>query len=69
MGQDEVRALLGRPGEMRTPGRGRSVVWSYRYDNSFCKWFQVELSQQLQVRSTGYGQPPECEGRSERADG
>lgn len=63
MAQDQVRQLLGRPGEVQGLGRDRGVVWSYRYDNSFCNWFQVELSLQQQVRSAGYGQPPECEAR------
>lgn len=69
MAQDAVRELLGRPGEVKVLGRARGVVWSYRYDNAFCNWFQVELSQQQQVRSAGYGQPPECEGRNDRSDG
>jgi TolB-like protein len=43
--------------------RARGVVWSYRYENQFCDWFQVELSLQQQVRSAGYGKPPECEQR------
>lgn len=68
MAQDDVRQLLGRPGEVRLLGRGRGLVWSYRYNNSLCNWFQVELSLQQQVRSTGYGQPPECELRDARAD-
>jgi hypothetical protein len=66
MAQDEVRQLLGRPSEVQGLGRARGVVWSYRYDNYFCNWFQVELTLQQQVRSTGYGQTPECEGRGDR---
>jgi len=66
MTQDEVRQLLGRPGEWRTLGRSRGVVWSYRYENNFCRWFQVELSLQQQVRSAGYGELPECDRRTDR---
>ena len=66
--QDDVRQLLGRPGEVRMLGRARGMVWSYRYDNYSCLWFQVELSLQQQVRSVGYGQPPECEPPNDRAD-
>lgn len=69
MAQEAVRQLLGRPGEVQMLGRARGVVWSYRYENSFCNWFQVELSLQQQVRSAGYGQPPECQGRDNRSDG
>ena len=65
MTQERVRELLGRPGEVQGLARSRGVVWSYRYDNYFCQWFQVELSQEQEVRSTAYGQPPECMGHDE----
>ena len=64
--QDGVLQLLGRPGAVQGLGRSRGVVWSYRYENPFCQWFQVELSQEQQVRSTGFGQPPECRGHDDR---
>lgn len=60
MAQDDVLQRLGRPSTTQGLGRSRGVVWNYRYENPFCQWFQVEISQQQQVRSTGYGQPPEC---------
>jgi len=60
MTQDEVRQRLGRPSETQGLARSRGVVWSYRYENQFCQWFQVEISQDQKVRSTGYGEPPEC---------
>lgn len=65
MEQDEVRQLLGRPSDMQGLGRSRGVVWSYRYENYVCQWFQVEISQEQQVRSIGYSQPPECTGRGD----
>lgn len=65
MTQDDVRQLLGRPGEVQGLGRSRGLVWSYRYENHFCQWFQVELSQDQKVRSTGYGLPPECRGHDD----
>lgn len=68
MTQEEVRGLLGRPGEVQSLARARGTVWSYRYPNHLCLWFQVEISAQAQVRSAGYGYPPECESRSDRAD-
>jgi hypothetical protein len=64
--QDEVLTLLGRPGEVRLLGRSRGMVWSYRYENNDCRWFQVELSLEKEVRSAGYGEPPEC-NRSDRS--
>ena len=63
MAQEDVRQLLGRPSEVQGLARARGVVWSYRYENQFCDWFQVELLLQQQVRSAGYGKPPECEQR------
>ncbi len=65
MTQDEVRQRLGRPSETQGLGRSRGVVWSYRYENHFCQWFQVEIAQDQKVRSTGYGEPPECARRDD----
>jgi len=68
MTQDDVRQLLGRPSTVQVLGRARGLLWNYRYENNSCLWFQVELSLQQQVRSAGYGEPPECQGLNERAD-
>jgi hypothetical protein len=68
MSQDDVRKILGRPGEVQLLGRSRGVVWSYRYENNSCLWFQVELSMEQQVRSAGYGDPPECRGLGDRSN-
>ncbi|MCU0927163.1 MAG: hypothetical protein MUF44_14440, partial [Hydrogenophaga sp.] len=38
MSHDEVRQVLGRAGEVEELGRNRGQVWSYRYDNPFCRW-------------------------------
>ena len=61
MTQAQVRQLLGRPSEVKMLGRERGAVWNYRYENNSCLWFQVEMSLQEQVRSAGYGEPPECQ--------
>ncbi|MFZ4480285.1 MAG: hypothetical protein ACOYNZ_10395 [Rhodoferax sp.] len=68
MSQRDVLELLGRPGEVQLLGRSRGVVWSYRYENNSCLWFQVELSLDHLVRSAGYGDPPECRGLGERSN-
>lgn len=65
MSRDDVRQRLGRPSDIQGLGRSRGVVWSYRYENHFCQWFQVEISQEQKVRSTGYGEPPECQKRDD----
>ena len=63
MSQDEVLQRLGRPGEVQSLARSRGSVWSYRYENTFCLWFQIEMTQAQTVRSAGYGEPPECRRR------
>ncbi len=65
MTQEQVSQLLGRPSEVWLLGRERGYVWNYRYDAD-CKWFQVELSRQQEVRSAGYGTPPECDRGGDR---
>lgn len=65
MTQEEVRQRLGAPGEVRVLGRSRGAVWSYRYENTFCQWFQVEIAIDGVVRSAGYGEPPECDRPNE----
>ena len=65
MTEQQVRQRLGQPGETRTLGRSRGVVWSYRYENPFCLWFQVEIAIDGTVRSAGYGEPPECDRPNE----
>ena len=67
MTQAQVRQLLGRPSEVKMLGRERGVVWNYRYENNSCLWFQVEMSLQEQVRSAGYGEPPECQMADSRS--
>jgi hypothetical protein len=66
MSQAEVRQRLGRPSDVQGLGRSRGVVWSYRYENFNCLWFQLEISKEQRVRSTGYGQPPECMGNDDK---
>lgn len=65
--QDDVRRLLGRPSAVQQLGRERGVVWSYRYDNYMCQWFQIEITLQQRVRSAGYAVAPECEDRADHA--
>lgn len=63
MTQDAVLLALGRPGEVWRLGRNRGTVLNYRYENNFCLWFQIEMTQEQSVRSAGYGEPPECNRR------
>ena len=63
MTMPDVVALIGPSREVVTLARGRGEVWSFRYENPFCQWFRVEFSAEKVVRSSGYGEPPECEHR------
>lgn len=60
MTQEAVLLALGRPSEVWRLGRNRGTVLNYRYENNFCLWFQIEVTQEQTVRSAGYGEPPEC---------
>jgi hypothetical protein len=65
MDEAQVRQRLGRPGEVQALGRSRGVVWRYRFESPFCLWFQVEIGTDRKVRSSGYGEPPECDRPNE----
>ncbi|MFZ9733552.1 MAG: hypothetical protein ACO3DD_02670 [Burkholderiaceae bacterium] len=69
MSGQEVEAIIGPSLEKSLLGRSRGEVWSYRFENSLCIWFQVELDKQLLVRSAGYGIPPECARDDDRVAG
>lgn len=65
MSQQDVHNILGRPGQVQPLGRGRGMIWQYRYENPFCQWFQIEIATDQTVRSAGYGEPPECDRPNE----
>ena len=61
MTQTQVLDLLGPPSEQQLLGRGRGRIWSWRYENNLCLWFQAEITTEGRVRSAGYGPMPECD--------
>lgn len=61
MREEALLDLLGPPSERRGLGRGRGQVWSWRFENQQCLWFQVEVDAQGAVRNAGYGLRPECD--------
>lgn len=63
MSGQEVIAILGPSTEIRGLAFNR-IVWSWRYENYECLWFQVELEASGVVRSAGHAILPECLGRS-----
>lgn len=62
-GQDQsvVRATLGRPARIWSLSFQSQNVWSYRYETTFCQWFQVGISYQGKVVDTSYGPDPLCD--------
>lgn len=60
MSTADVIDLIGVSREKFGLARNRGYVWNYRYISPFCQWFQIEFTQENEVRSTGYGIPPEC---------
>ena len=60
MRRDEVVAIIGESKAVFGLARDRGYVWNYRYITPHCFWFQIEFASDDTVRSTGYGQPPEC---------
>ncbi len=63
MSTNEVRELIGVSRDTFLLGRDRGFVWNYRYITPLCQWFQIEFTKEGNVRSTGYGLPPECRRR------
>ena len=61
MSSEALINLIGPAGERWWLARGRGQVWSWRYENHQCQWFQVEIDPHGQVRNAGYGIRPECE--------
>jgi hypothetical protein len=62
MTRDELLMRLGRPTDVRSGGRQGGQVWSYRYDYTFCQWFQVSVIDD-RVRDASYGPDPLCDRR------
>ena len=60
MSSEEVIEQIGISRSSFGLARDRGFVWSYRYENPFCQWFQVEFSIDSKVRSAGYSKAPEC---------
>lgn len=56
---------LGMPSHRRSGGRQGGEVWSYRYQATFCQWFQVDVVDG-RVRTTAYGPDPACDVNDDR---
>ena len=67
MTKQEVLNIIGPSKIIMGGGKGSWSVWSYRYENSLCQWFQVEFKSDSLVKTAEYGRPPECNIRAPRA--
>jgi hypothetical protein len=63
MPKDEVLLRLGHPSEQSRLGWQRQTVWSYRFETTFCRWFQVGIDDSGRVVDTGYSPDPLCEAK------
>ena len=60
MSRAELLRTLGTPGERRSGGWQGGEVWSWRYPNNDCLWFQVSIGADGRVRDGAYGFDPTC---------
>jgi hypothetical protein len=59
--RDEVLRAIGRPSERMGMMRN-GQIWSWRYENNDCLWYQAQLDAQGVVTAAGYGSAPGCDG-------
>ncbi|MDE2274956.1 MAG: hypothetical protein KGK09_01540 [Burkholderiales bacterium] len=60
MSRAQLLRTLGTPGERRGGGWQGGEVWSWRYPNNDCLWFQVSIGDDGRVRDGAYGFDPMC---------
>jgi hypothetical protein len=59
--RDEVLRTIGRPGE-RVGMMRDGQIWSWRYANNDCLWYQAQFDAQGIVQQAGYGVERGCDG-------
>ena len=59
--REELLYRLGPPAERAPAGRLPGEVWSWRYANNDCLWFQAGLDEQGRYTGGGYPRDPQCE--------
>src|SRR5262245_48372726 len=60
MTNDVLVRFIGRPGE-RVGVRGGGEIWSWRYYNNDCLWWQAQVDAQGTVVGAGYAPLPGCD--------
>lgn len=61
LGRDDVLRTLGRPSERMGMMRD-GQIWSWRYANNDCLWWQAQLDAAGVVTSVGYAPERGCDG-------
>jgi hypothetical protein len=61
MTSDVLLRYIGHPSDRAGVFRG-GEIWSWRYYNNDCLWYQVQLDAQGVVATAGYGNAPGCPG-------
>lgn len=61
MSQEAVLMAVGHPSEQSVLSHQKQTVWSYRFEDPFCRWFQVGLDAAGRVVDTAYLPDPLCE--------
>jgi hypothetical protein len=64
--RDEVLRTIGRPGERMGMMRD-GQIWSWRYANNDCLWYQAQFDAQGIVTTAGYGTERGCDGDNKRS--
>jgi len=64
--RDEVLRTIGRPGERMGMMRD-GQIWSWRYPNNDCLWYQAQFNAQGILHSAGYGVERGCDGKDRSA--
>ena len=65
MKADQLLPVIGRPSE-RVGMFRNGQIWSWRYYNNDCLWWQAQLDAQGVVTAAGYGIDPRCDAPSDR---
>jgi hypothetical protein len=61
MSQGAVLMAVGHPSEQSVLSYQKQTVWSYRFEDPFCRWFQVGIDATGRVVDTAYLPDPVCE--------
>jgi hypothetical protein len=61
MKRDYILRSIGRPSERMGMYRD-GQIWSWRYPNNDCLWWQAQFDSQGVVTSAGYASAPGCDG-------